>query len=361
VSKTFVRFKQRKSNKRKLAFAQRGTQMISKILARKALRQVACLIEHLWWPAVVVALAAFMHPAFAQSPREFRRTLSVTPDDPVTLDVHLSEGQLQIAYGRREEVSIAAISLSAAAKTDKALVADLAIHQDGNKLRIRNMLRAETPAQQVGIVCKIDVPYRTEVNSVVDKGKQTITGIMGPVKASTDTGDIKVAYVSKGVLVETGAGNLALEVIGEQVHAKTGNGNISCIRALQGASAETEAGDIVLMVVGPSTAIVKNGTGRIDVGGARGRFRGSTSLGDLHIKAMPHDDWWLNSVSGNIRIELPPRARFDVDAATKVGEILVDRVDIQRSNAEVHSLNQKVNGGGKRIELRTDSGKIIIR
>jgi DUF4097 and DUF4098 domain-containing protein YvlB len=184
---------------------------------------------------------------------------------------------------------------------------------------------------------------------------------MGPVKASTDAGDIKVAYVSKGALVEAGAGDLALEVIGEHVQARTGDGNISCIRAFQGASAETGAGDIVLRVVGPSTAIVKNGTGRIDVGGARGHFRGSTSRGDLHIKAMPHDNWWLNSASGNIRIELPPGARFDVDAATKVGEILVDRVDIQRSNAEVHSLYQKVNGGGKRVELRTDSGKIVIR
>jgi DUF4097 and DUF4098 domain-containing protein YvlB len=145
------------------------------------------------------------------------------------------------------------------------------------------------------------------------------------------------------------------------VQAKTGNGNISCIRASQGASAETGAGDIVLMVVGPSTAIVKNGSGRIDVAGARGRFIGSTSLGDLHIKAMPYDDWSLNSVSGNIRIELPPGARFDIDAATKVGEIRVDRVDIQRSNDELNSLNQKVNGGGKRIELRTDRSNIVIR
>jgi hypothetical protein len=79
------------------------------------------------------------------------------------------------------------------------------------------------------------------------------------------------------------------------------------------------------------------------------------------MKAMPHDDWLLNSASGNIRIELPPGARFDFDAATKDGEILVDRDDVQRPNAEVHSLYQKANGGGKRIELRTNSGKIVIR
>jgi len=330
-------------------------------IARKARRQVACFIERLWRPAVVLALAACMQSAFAQSAHESRRTLPVTPSDPVTLDVHLGGGRLQIAYGRPEEVTITAFSLSPGAKTGKARGADLVVRQDGNKIEIRDLSSAETTEQRAEIVCKIDVPYQTEVNSVVDRGKQTIIGVMGPVKASTDTGDIKVSYVSKGVSVEAGAGNLALEVIGERVHAKTGNGNISCIRAFQGASAETGAGDIVLMVVGPSTAIVKDGTGRIDVGGARGSFKGSTLRGDLHIKAMPHDDWWLNSSSGNIRIEVPPSTRFCVDAATKVGEILVDRTDIQRSNSELHSLYQKVNGGGKRMELRTDTGNIVIR
>ena len=46
------------------------------------------------------------------------------------------------------------------------------------------------------------------------------------------------------------------------------------------------------MVVGPSKATVKKGTGRIEVGAARGGFMGSTAGGDLHVKAAPHDDWW---------------------------------------------------------------------
>lgn len=300
-------------------------------------------------------------PVYAQS-CQFHRTLSVAAKDPVTLDVHLAAGELQVVYGRDEQVSITIIrEIPAGVNAEKeSLAAELAIEQDRNHLRIRHRSNAGPP-EGLRTVYRIDVPYQTEVCSVVDKGKQTITGIMGPVKAGTVEGDITVSYISKGVRAEARAGNLAFEVIGERVEATTGSGNISCTRALQGVSAETGEGDVVFVVVGPSKAIVKKGTGRIDVGGARSSFWGSTSGGDLHIKAMPHDDWKLSSASGTIRIELPPKARFEVDATTSSGELLINRDDIQKPLAKNRRLHQKVNGGGNQIEVQTDSGNIIFR
>jgi hypothetical protein len=314
-------------------------------------------------PAVVVAMTACSQSALAQSPREFHRTIPVTVSDPVTLDVQLSEGELQIAYGRDEQVSVAAFTqVPIGVKAEKeSLTSALTVEQDRNHLRIRDLSSTRPSEEKVRIVCRIDVPYWTEVNSVVDHGKQTIIGIMGPVKARTRKGDIKVSYVSKGVLAEAYSGNLDLQVIGEHVEARTGNGNISCVRTIRGASAETENGDIVLTVVGPSMANVKNGTGRIDLGNARGSFTGSTAGGDLQVKGLPHDDWRLNSASGNIRIELPPGARFEVDATTNFGEIVNDRGDIAITNGEVRHLHRKVNGGGKLIEMHTDNGRIVIR
>jgi len=321
-------------------------------------------ILHLAWrPALVVGLTASASTGFAQSACEFHRTLSVTAIDPVTLDVQLTDGELQIAYGRNEQVSIAAFAqVPVGAKADKEFLATaLAVEQDGNHLRIRYQSSVGPGQGKIKIVCRIDVPYLTEVRSTVDNGKQTITGIMGPVKARIKNGDINVSYISRGVLAEAGSGNLDLEVIGERIEARTGSGNISCIRAVQGASVETEDGDIVLMVVGPSQANVKRGTGRIDVAGARGSFTGSTTEGDLHVKAMLHDNWRLTSASGNIRVELPTAARFEVDATTNFGEVLIDRDDIERPDAGVRQFHRKVNGGGKRIDVRTESGKIVIR
>src|SRR5215470_2229546 len=312
--------------------------------------------------ALAVALMTCAQLGFAQSAREYHRTLPVTNVDPVTLDVHLSEGELQIAYGRDEQVSIVAIArVPAGTKAgEESLAAPISVEQDGNHVQVRNPSGAGSAAEKIRIACRIDVPYRTEVHSVVDNGKQTVTGIMGPVKTQTKKGDIKVSYISQGALAEADSGNLDLEVIGARVEARTGAGAISCIRALQGVDAETGDGDIVLMVVGPSKATVKKGNGRIEVGAARGGLVGSTDGGDLRVKATPHDDWRLSSVSGSIRVELPQAARFDVDATTNSGEVLINRDDIERPNASVRNFRQKVNGGGKRIEAHTESGKIVI-
>jgi len=313
--------------------------------------------------ALAVALTTCAQLGFAQSVREYRRTLQVAVTDPVILDVHLSQGDLQIAYGRDEQVSILAIARvpAGAEESEEFLATPISVEQRGNHVWIRNPSGAGSAADKIRIICRIDVPYWTEVNSVVDNGKQMVTGIMGPVRTQTRKGDIKVSYVSKGALAEAASGNLDLEVIGDHVDAKTGAGAISCARALQGVDAETGDGDIVLMVVGPSKATVKKGTGRIEVGAARGGLIGSTDAGDLRVKATPHDDWRLSSVSGSVRVELPPAAKFEVDATTDSGEVLINRDDIERPNAGVRNLRQKVNGGGKRIEAHTESGKIVIR
>ena len=312
-----------------------------------------------WRLALAVALTTFAQPAIAQSIREYHRTLAVAISDPVTLDVHLSDGELQIAYGRNEQVWItASAQVPVGAKADEqSLGTVLAVEQNRNQVQIRNQSNARRTTMKI----RIDVPYWTEVRSIVDNGDQTITGIMGPVKAEASGGDIKVSYVSKGVAAAASAGNLNLEVISGRITARTGTGNITCIRAAQGASVEVENGNIVLLVVGPSEASVTKGPGKIEVGGARGSFRASTTEGEIHVKAVPRGDWRLNSASGNIRIELPPAAAFDVDAMTDTGRIQIDRNDIERPPVEVRHLSQKVNGGGQRIEARTGSGKIVIR
>ena len=114
------------------------------------------------------------------------------------------------------------------------------------------------------------------------------------------------------------------------------------------------------MVVGPSTAIVKRGSGRIDAGGVRGSFFATTEMGNIHVKGVPHDDWNLSSSAGSIRVELPPAAAFDVDASTKTGELSVGRNDLDQPAPQAHHLSQKANGGGKRIQLRSEAGKIVI-
>jgi hypothetical protein len=315
-----------------------------------------------WFSIAMIALLAWSQLSFAQTAAEFHRTLTVTPAETVTLDVDVENGELQVSYGRDGEVSIAAF-----AKTSASAVIDdsffptlLGIEQSGNLVKIRAR-KLPDDEDRIKVLYRIDVPYRTALTSKVNRGKQVITGIMGPVNAVTNTGDIKAAYISGDLAAHAGSGNLDLEVVGGHVDAVTGSGNISGIRLPQGVSAETGDGDITLMVVGRTTAIIKNGTGRMNVGGARESLVGSTDHGNLVVKAIPHQDWQLSSVSGDIRVELPPSAKFELEASTKTGELQFDRDDITRPDAKVLQFHQEINGGGRRIAVHTDGGRIKVR
>jgi len=297
----------------------------------------------------------------AQGMPQFQQTNLVALQEPVILDVDIENGQLQILYSRDGQVSLSVSvpgSLEAWANTG-SFVSPL-VEQKGNRISIRAPDAGREQNAKTWLY-RLDVPYRTEIVSRVGTGKQEISGIMGPVRAVTGSGDTRVTYVSQDVAARVGDGNLDLDVIGGQIQAQVLSGNISCTRAAQGITAESEQGDITLIAIGPSIAKVKEGSGRIEVSGARSSFVGSTDRGDIHVKAVVHEDWKLSSNSGNIRIELPSNSSFQLDASTAAGELRLDRDVLQEVNADAHHINQTFNNGGKRIEAYTESGQVILR
>jgi DUF4097 and DUF4098 domain-containing protein YvlB len=74
--------------------------------------------------------------------------------------------------------------------------------------------------------------------------------------------------------------------------------------------------------------------------------------------------WEIKAHSGNVEIELPSDAAFDLDASTSSGEVVVGRpvtMVIQGRVREARrSVNGKVAGGGPRLTIHTGSGDIHI-
>lgn len=284
---------------------------------------------------VVSALAAGQTPLF-------QRTFTVGLKDPVVLDVSVANGNLVVAYSRDGQVSIYVSGSGGAWKpwSEDFFASVLNIEQSDNRISVRS---APNPNIPRNLSFRIDVPFRTELKSTISgTGNQTVVGLAGPVSVETNDGDIEVSTVRFGL-----------------VSAKTGNGNIRCSRAVQ-VESETAAGNITLMENGPAIAVVRKGLGRIEVGGARGKLRASTDKGELSVKAALWDDWDLHSTSGNIRIALPPRAAFEADFATQTGEIGIGRKEMDHAAAETRQYQTKVNGGGKKIRARSESGNITL-
>jgi hypothetical protein len=187
-----------------------------------------------------------LHSEFVRTGHD--RNPSVTSTDPLALDIEVPSGDLQILYGREGQVSISGVAkASADAKLDDNFFpAVLTIEQEGNHLTIRHLPSPAYSEDGIRVLYRIDVPYRTEVTSRLNRGKQNISGILGPGKLATGKGDIKASYISKGLQAEVDHGNLDIQVIGEHVEAKTGNGNISCTRVAQGVSARQEMATLPL-------------------------------------------------------------------------------------------------------------------
>ena len=291
---------------------------------------------------ILVLACASMH---AQSPF-FMRSMEVSIAAPVILDIAVSSGDITIGYSHDGVVSIYASAKDPNGKSvPEAFFSNaLFIEQSANHISIRDFL-ATAASLNVNLSYRIDVPFQTQVNSsVFGIGNQKLIGIAGPAKLTSGMGDIDATYVRFA-----------------EVEAITGRGNISCTRAAQ-VKAETGAGNITLMEDGPSQAAVKKGPGRIEVGGARGSFEGATDVGDLHIKAVPNGNWRLTSIAGNIRVEVPPKAKFRLDASTLLGNIFVEHNAIQKPSEDgVHRLQQEVNGGGMSIQARSNNGNIFIQ
>ena len=293
------------------------------------------------------------------SAQQIRRTFAVSLAEPVTLHVELEQGDLQIGYARDGEVTITVVTTGNPDATPQAasLADQFRVETTNNHVEVRN---SPGSSPKLRLIYQIDVPYRTEVAASLEYGKAQISGMMGPVNVQVGVGDIHVSHVAMDTQARTRMGDLGFDVVGGRIEAQTEQGNIACQRAYQGINAVTGYGDISLALVGTSAATVKTGGGRIDAVGVRGRLLASASSGEIFVRAVPHDDWYLSSISGTIRLQLPHGSGFDLDLGTNSGEMLITRSDLKNPDAGARHTNQKANGGGKRIEVRTESGRIVV-
>ncbi len=292
---------------------------------------------------------------------EFHKTLSVSNAESVKLSLDIQDGEVEVAYSRDGEVAVSAFAQSSAQnKIDEAYFRmSLSIEQVGNRITIQQTPNFVYREGELRLRYRVDVPYRTEVTSSVKHGTQRVRGVTGPVDLRGN-GDASVAYVSQSATVELERGSVDLQMVGDHVSAHTGAGNITAERLPKGIRAETADGDIKLMVVGASEAIVRSGSGRIEVGGARDTLSANTESGDLRVQAVPHADWTLRSNSGSIRLELPPHASFDLDASTASGKLQFERDDLPAIAPDTLSFSQKVNGGARKVAAHTEKGTIWI-
>jgi DUF4097 and DUF4098 domain-containing protein YvlB len=113
---------------------------------------------------------------------------------------------------------------------------------------------------------------------------------------------------------------------------------------------QTAAGDVE----------ISTGSGDVQMKGVKGAAKVSTGSGSITAQGDPTGDWRLHSGSGNVSVDFPPQAAFNLVARTSSGNIETTHTISVQGKISPRELQGKVGAGGPVVELSTSSGSIQI-
>lgn len=290
--------------------------------------------------ALLVLLTATV-AANAAVEGKFERTLKVP--GMVDMEIATGSGDINVRTGPSGTVQITGYVRSSTIfggqeRIDR-VVQNPPIVQTGGIIRIgRNI--DENFLRNVSIRYDVVVPAETVLKSSTGSGSQTISGLKSPLKATTGSGEIRVNSINGSVRLSTGSGGIEIADISGSVSAQTGSGEI-------------KARNI-------GTADMTTGSGEIEITGLRGGVHARTGSGSVHVQGEATSGWQLHTASGDVRAQVGPNAKFDIDAGTSSGDIRVAQ-SMTTERRDRHHLRGKVNGGGNLIEIQTSSGDIEVQ
>jgi hypothetical protein len=313
------------------------------------------------WVLCLSVILAASTVAFAAE-GEFHRTLRVTGS--VNLDIETGSGSIQVHRGSSTEVSITGrirTSQWSGAPDDaiKRLESNPPIQQSGNDIRIGHI---DDPALKRGISISYDVvaPASTQLHSATGSGNQDISGLAGPVDASTGSGSMTLGDIGSGLRAHSGSGNLDIDNIKGSVFARSGSGSIRAHGVAGGFDGQTGSGHLELEQTSQGSVRAETGSGGLQLRNLRGSLQAHAGSGNIEASGDPTGQWSVRTGSGSVALRFPQNASFQLDAHTGSGSINLNHpVTVQGSigRKEVHG---KVGGGGVPVEVETGSGSISI-
>jgi hypothetical protein len=275
----------------------------------------------------------------------FERTLKVT--GPVDLEVLTRSGDITVRSGPAGTVTINGKIhvgdrwLSGGRQAEVAEIEkNPPIRQSGDSVHIDYL-----NVHDISIDYEITAPADTKVRTHSGSGDQAIEGLQASLDLESGSGDMRLRDLNGAVHLHTGSGDVEAREVAGTFTAEAGSGNIRL---------DAKGGDVH----------VHTGSGNVELRGISGGLQAETGSGDVSVVGVQTGAWEIRAHSGNVDLELPNDAAFDLDASTGSGEVIVGRpvtMIIQGRLQEARrSVNGKVGGGGPRLTIHTGSGDVHI-
>lgn len=281
---------------------------------------------------------------FAESEEKIEKTYPLDRDGKVYIE-NIS-GDIVVKSWGKNEIKILARKI---AKNKQSLdKATIDINQTSRNIRIITRHQKSTGRSQstnVSVFYDIFIPDRAQIRVKSISGGINAWEIGGPIDFETVSGRIEIVAAKRGVKCKTISGNIYLDSIIGDADLKSTSGKILVEDIKGSVEASTVSGRIELEEVSNAEEIeVESISGNIET-------QGELSSGGIYE---------FHTISGRIRLDLPPASDFELQTKTISGNI---RCGFELNNSGKIERNKKqgvVGKGRSSLKIFSLSGDIII-
>jgi hypothetical protein len=191
----------------------------------------------------------------------------------------------------------------------------------------------------------------------VQHGKLTARRTAG-VEAKVSYGQVVADHVEGDVRVEARHAGARIEDVSGEVEVQTSYERIRLERIGGNVWASTREGGVTAQTLGGGVHVRARGDD-VSIDGFRGPVDVENDGGDvLLVTATPITEAMTVSVRrGGVRLEVPPGSRFDLEAESRRGDLLVDVPELDRSGSDATDGGRAtgtIGGGGVLVKLTAD-------
>src|SRR6266545_4846005 len=209
---------------------------------------------------------------------------------------------------------------------------------------------------------RISVPNRAQADIKTASGDITVEGLKGAVALSTVSGEIRANDLEGGLTAGTTSGEVQLNNVLGKLQVNTISGDVRLEDGkVDSATVNTTSGEVDLDgvagalnigTVSGDVAVRDAHDGQLTVSTTSGSFEYSGDLAHGESNAV-------NSISGDVKFELPSESSMRLDASTISGSINSD-FDLTNREEGLRSLKGVAGDGATSLTVGTTSGDISI-
>lgn len=206
----------------------------------------------------------------------------------------------------------------------------------------------------------IKVPARFSSDLDTSGGAITVSGTTGSVKADTSGGDLSFAQVHGAINADTSGGEITVTSCEGDTDLDTSGGHIQVSDSRGKLRADTSGGHVTVANFAGDVKVDSSG-GKLRLAGISGTLKAETSAGAIEaiLPSPVAGDVSLETSAGAITVLAPRNAGLTIDAEASAGSIHSD-LPLTNVRSDDDSFSGTLNGGGKKLVLRSSAGSIKI-